>query len=722
MRAPLLASYTVIVTSLVFPFERILAADVVDNSRRADPVTSEIVVTATKEGEINLQRAPLAITAFTSDQLENTGADNVEDLKWQTPGFNTSRNGQAARLYLRGIGTNLDFIGADPSVTVHVDGVYQSRPTNALEDFLDVARVEILRGPQGTLYGRNSVGGTINIISRLPNEEARAKASIELGSFNFTRKVVSASGALASDRLFGGVALMKTDHDPYVENTNDDGVDGLSDDDSFSSRATLRLLLGGSTEAIFRMDYTKIDRATGAYKATGRDTEGSPTLFAESIDQPEDPFAINISYAAPFVEQTDAGASLELKIELSNNLTLTSLTGFRDLDYHTVEDTDGSALDVFVTEIDDKQSQLSEELRFNYQTNRLNLVSGFYYLLDNHESESVVNVNLSGAASVFDVENETTAYALFGNGRYAVNDQLNISVGLRYSEEEKVFDDVRQGVAPGGAVATIFTIDDTETWNSWSPKLAVDYQTDDGALLFGSVSRGFKSGGYNFTLEDGRFEPEYVTAYEWGVKKDWRHSGLRSNMAFFFYDYTDMQVSDFSEVGAPKISNAAEAVIFGFELENRWVPTLDWLFEFNFSYLHAQYEKYMAPAPSGEKVDVSGNQLNVAPERKLNLAAQYYQDIAWGTLSYRLEYAWQTRQYFTAFNEDISSQATYGLVNARVAFNGFNDQWELHLYGENLGDKDYSTSSREFTATTVGVTRDINPPRTYGVKIIHRFL
>lgn len=688
--------------------------------RKVAPM-QEIVVTATKEGEVNVQSIPYAVTVFDEDSLNNTGTDNIEDLEAQTPGLNISRNAQAARVYIRGIGTNLDFVGADPSVTIHVDGVYQARPTTALEDFLDVERVEILRGPQGTLYGRNSTGGTINIITRLPDDETRARASVEYGSYDYTSVAASASGALVNDSLYGGLAVMKTDHDPYVDNKSDNGVDGLLDDDSLSARGTLRLK-ASAAEAIFRADYSDIDRATGAFKATGKQRDGSPSGSAGTLNQPSDPFEMSISYEDPTVEHTNQGVSLELIVPLASNLTLTSLTAYRQTDYLLKEDTDGSALDILVTEIDDQQDQISEELRLNYLNDGFRLVGGLYLFQEDHESDARLNRNDLGAARVLDVSNQTKAYAIFSNASVAFSEQLNMSLGLRYSDEEKDFDDVVT-VDAGGAIIPVFDYADKESWESWSPKFSLDYTTDQGSLLYGSISRGFKSGGYNFTADDSQFDPEYVTAYEAGIKKSWSDTGLRSNLVFFYYDYEDLQVSDFSQAGVLSVSNAAEANILGFEMENRWMPTLDWLFEFNFAFLSAKYDEYMAPVPdSTERTDVSGNTLNAAPRRKLNLAGQYFQDISQGTLSYRLEYSWQTRQYFTAYNQETSSQATYGLLNARFSWVSRDEKWEAQVYGENLTDKDYTTSTREFLAGAVGVTRDINPPRTFGAKLIYHIL
>lgn len=679
----------------------------------------DVMVTATKEGEVDLQEVPASITAYTSEKLADTGVDNIEGLRLQTPGLNLTRNGEATRLYLRGVGTNLDFIGSDPSVTVHVDGVYQSRTTTALNDFLDVERVEVLRGPQGTLYGRNSTGGTINVISKLPEAETKAQVSAEVGSYNTRRYSAAISGALSGDDILGGLAIAKTDHDPYVNNINPAGVDGLADDDSLSTKGTLRTIMGDMGEFILRADYSDIDRSSGAFKSTLLDhrnnPSGDPSPSAGLATVPDDPFTMNISDVDPFTEQTVWGTSAELNLKLSPTLSLTSLTAYRDLELSLKEDTDGSDVSALVTELDEEQNQFSEELRLNYTGEKLSWVAGLYYLAEEHESDVRIN-----SVVTFDSENETQSYAVFGQGTYAVTPKLNTTLGLRYSDEKKEFKNVS-----GHPVAALeFSIDESRSWDSWSPKAAVDYTYDNGMMVYSSVSRGFKSGGYNVTSGDAEFNPEKVWAYEIGTKMESFGDKLRTNLAVFYYDYQDLQVSGFTSPGVLSISNAADATIQGFEIENQWMPTYNLLFELNYAFLDATYDEYMAPNPNGlgGVVDVSGDHLIASPRHKINLAAQTFIDLSEGSLSYRAEYAWQDEQHFTAPKNDVSYQGSYALINLRAIFESQDEKWNVQAYVENLTNKAYSTASREFPAASVGVTKDINPPRTVGMKVVYNFM
>lgn len=686
----------------------------------ADPHTSqaleEVVVTATKAGEVSLQDVPAAISVFGEEELQAAHINTIEDLKRQTPGLNITRNGQAARIYLRGIGTNLDFIGSDPSVTVYQDGVYQSRGYTALDDFLNVERVEVLRGPQGTLYGRNSTGGAINVITKLPDATPRVTTSAEVGNFSAHRVSAVASGGLGSDQVIGSLAVMQSAHDPYVDNVNASGTEGLLDDNSKRANGSVRTLLGDKGALILRADYSDKNTATGAYKTTGLGVKGTPSALTSTI--PADPFDINIDYPNPMLEQTSWGNAAEVNWQLTPQWMITSLSAYRDLDFVTSEDTDGSNLNAMVTDIAEQQNQASQELRLKYQAGKLSWVSGVFILREDHDSNATVNINLNGSKRNYVANNKTDANAIFSQGTYQVTPQLNATLGLRYSEEQKHFENVYTPTTGQG-----FTLDETADWKDWSPKVTLDYTLAEGVMVYADASKGFKSGGFNMTASDAQFDPEKVWAYELGAKLDWLNQTVRTNLAVFYYNYTDLQVSDFTQPGVLSISNAAAATNQGLEIENEWLPNDAWALELNYAYLDATYDDYIAPLVISNVttyIDVSGHPLNASPRHKLSPAARYTLDSNLGIWSFRAEYAWQDKQYFTAFQQDVSSQGAYGLINAQVQLTAPDTSWEVQAFGNNLADKDYSTSSREFPPT--GVTRDINPPRTFGTRLTYHFL
>lgn len=717
-----LMQYTFPLKSFSFAFSAALSVFIsgssfADTSQEPTLELDDIIITGTKEGEVNLQEVPAAITVFDQQKIKDSVIRDIGDLRLQTPGMNMTRNGQATRLYLRGIGTNLDFIGSDPSVTVHVDGVYQSRTTTVLDDFLDVERVEVLRGPQGTLYGRNSTGGTINVITRLPDAEPQAKVSAELGSYSLYDFGASISGGLGSDYVIGSLAIAKTEHDPYVKNTNPNSIEGLLDDNALSSRGSLQYLFGNNNKLIVRGDYSRIDRASGAYKPTLLNTDGTTDTLAPLVTLPEDDWEMNIDFTNPYVKSEHWGASAEFNFQLMEGWELVSLTAYRDLDADMKEDTDGSNLNRLMSEIHDIQDQVSEELRLHYKDNRLSWVSGVYYLKENHTTDAQINNFYVPVPIMFDVTNETNAYAMFSQGTYALTNQLNATLGLRYSDEEKDYKNVRTLGAP----ATI--VDTKKSWDAWSPKAAVDYTLADGRMIYGSVSRGFKSGGFNLTAvgTDAEFDPEYVWAYEVGTKAEMLDNTLRSNVAIFYYDYKDLQVQEFASAGTAIIKNAADATIYGLEIENQWLPTYDWLIDANYAYLEAEYDSYIT-----SNWDASGDRLNASPRHKANLGVQYFSEADSGSVYYRVEYAWQSEQVFAAPNQSVSKQRAYGLVNVSVGYESFDEHWEIQAYAKNVTNEAYSTSSREFPATIntftgdgVGVTKDINPPLTLGVEVTY---
>ena len=725
-------SLLTVTCALSFALPLAAAEATVETNNAQEETIDVILVTATKTGQTKLQDTPIAITALSADDLENSGATNVADLVQITPGLSVSENAGMARIYVRGVGTNLDFVGSDPSTTVHLDGVYVARPQAIFSTFLGVDRVEVLRGPQGTLYGRNSIGGTINVISEMPTEEAFAKARLELGNFDKRSLMLGVGGPLASDVVMGNLFALKSQHDGYVENNSPTGESDLMDEDTWAIKAALRFAFNRNVDLILRTDAAKEDDSGTVYKPTFRNGDGStpPPLQTLSPDLEDDPHTVNIpvdpqnpGFKNNF-KTYNKGNSAELNYTF-NNFTLTSLTAYRTQDMDWAADSDWSEIDSRLSMIRERQDQISEELRISSQTALMDWTAGLYYFQE--EADFEFNAKLvipfpaaAGASSTITSDVETEALAAFYQSTFYLSDAFSSTLGIRYSKEEKTFNNSGSLNTVAGTTPLFSLIDETKSWHAWTPKAGLEFRPADTQLLYMSVSEGFKSGGYNASAASPAFDPEKLTAYEFGYKSQWLDRKLSTNLALFFYDYRDMQVQSFqvAEDSSPQviISNAAEATVKGIELETFWRPSSRVDISFNVAYLDATYDKFItAVANATEGVDASDNYLNSSPRWKTNTALQYHLPVADGEITSRLEWYWQTEEYYTAFNDPVSSQGTYGIINARIGYTKADESWGIALYGKNLDNKEYTNAIQDFSP--LGVTKSINAPRTYGIAV-----
>lgn len=351
----------------------------------------EIIVTATKTGATALQSTPLAITAFSSEQLSSRGIADVSDLAGYTPGLQVTDNTGYAQLYIRGIGSNNVFLGSDPSTTMHVDGVYIARPLSYFSEFLDVERVEVLRGPQGTLYGRNSVGGTVNIISRAPSEELTAELQGYYGNYDAYGVKGYLSGALPGTNVRASLAFNHMAHDAYFENVST-GND-IRDQDSIGFRTQVLVPLGDRADVTLRLDYSKDKDARGGYtKLLG--PVGVP--LDDSILGDYSKVSLN-SNNLSVVE--NYGGALEINYELADGITLKSLTGIRAVEASLDVDADGSSLAFFRTLFAPIiQRQYSEELNLTAKINALTVVAGAYYFQENNREPLALGIPAFGVS------------------------------------------------------------------------------------------------------------------------------------------------------------------------------------------------------------------------------------------------------------------------------------------------------------------------------------
>lgn len=699
----------------------------ITNSGQADEPTTleEIVVTATKMGATNLQETPLAITAFTSDYMDRTGVKDLRDLTFNTPNLVIAQNGNSAQIYIRGIGSNNSFLGGETSSTVHMDGVYIARPGAVFFNFLDVERIEVLRGPQGTLYGRNSVGGTINVISRKPSDEVQMKMQATVGDFNLLRGEGYLSGPIVEDKLSASLSFMRGERDGYFKNIIPSGNDRGSED-MWSVRGQLRATPNDNLDILVRADYLH--------------DQGIPTSthalllpFFPVRDGPQDPITGSIlgdwhkaALNTPSIfDRTLAGVSGEISYEFSDTAVLKSLTAYRESETDNLSDTDATQLNRQTTALIENQDQFSQDFNLSGQLQRARYVFGLYYF---EEQISASGEGVHAIAAGFKIQPhpsvDTRALAAYGQVDFDLTDRFTATAGLRYSDEKKDFEQNLSRVsATTGLPLPGFPVKYTREgkYTAWTPKLGLQFQATEDVMLYASATRGFKSGGFNFSSANSvhGYDPEYLWSYEAGFKSDWAEDRVRLNGTAFYYDYTDLQVQAFITPGVTDITNAADAEVKGFELEltTRLAEGLD--IGGSLSHLDATYKNFPAAPITGGTFDATGKSLNSAPKLSWTAFAQYAFDLANnGSINIRGEYGYKGRQYFTVVNDNIQTTPGHDVINASIAYTFPGDRWQLIAYGRNLGDTQYLVSTGGFTAVPSGTPGD---PKNYGLRISYNY-
>jgi len=700
------------VTALIAA-EGAMAQTAADDARTAD---GDIVVTATRTGATRLQDTPLAVTAVDATTLDAAGIKDIRDLTSLAPSLQVTQNASFSQVYIRGIGSNNVFAGSDPSSTIHLDGIYLARPASYLTNFIDVERIEVLRGPQGTLYGRNSVGGTINVISRRPSNEVEGKAQLTYGNYNFMRAEGYLSGPIVEDKIAGSFSFMGTKRDGYLKNI----VPGIGDADNertHGGRGQLRFTPSAPLEIILRGDYVKSNDSLAGYIKL---LQATPDPLANSVLGDFRKIAVNIR---PSSERRQWGVAAEVNYDVGESMQLKSLTGYREYRLRQVGDTDGTAQNVRRTDQFEGQRQFSQELNLTGDVGGLTYIFGAYYFGEHIEVDSSVTTFPTVRAN-FSPTVDTEAFAGFGQATYALSSQISLTAGLRYTRERKRFDQVATNFSlPTGLPLAGFprTYVASDVYKAWTPKVGVEFRPTDGMLLYASATKGFKSGGFNFASTNPAqgFDPETLWSYEVGAKLDLLDRLLRLNGTYFHYDYKDLQVQSFLTPGVVDITNASDATVDGVELEVQVRPAAGIQFGGTLAYLDAVYKNYpTALRPGNIAFDASGNRLNLAPKWAYTVFAQADVPVGEGSFFARGEYNHRTRQFFTASNSGLDQQEGYGLVNASMGYTLPGDRWQFLVFGRNLADKEYVTSTATFTA---GVAGRVGEPRTYGVRAIYRY-
>ncbi len=683
----------------------------------------EVVVTAQRRSQ-NLQEVPGAVSALSADQLQRIQASDIGDIQNSIPNL-TLHEGDAnnAVVYLRGIGQIDSLAFADPGVGVYVDDVYLGRAQGAFLSVFDVERIEVLRGPQGTLYGRNTIGGAVKYVSKPPSETLEAKISTTAGNFDRRDVKGSLSGSLIDNQLLGRFSVASLQRDGYSDNSVDGSDDG--DKNTLAWRGSLRFLPHEDWTIDLSIDSTDDSPDSSRTPARATPVFGVPAN--------EDPFRIS----ADFNDQSDlevSGESLSVSWQATENLEIKSITALRRLNYDTRLDLDATELPIFGIFLEQEQEQLSQELQLNYQATGFNAVAGLYYFHEEDETESGVFGPTIEFISNSLNDQTNDSYAVYGQLDAYLTDRITLIAGLRYTVENKEFSRDQESFEPDtpfqpqlgqGRVET--DVDEDDEWNNLSPKLALQYQFNEDVQFYGSISRGFKSGGFdgrsNSDFEASPYDPETLTAYEAGMKSDWLENRLRINTALFYNDYKDMQLSSFTAddngAFAALFTNAGEAHIAGLELELTALIAEPLTVDFNLGYTDAKYDEFIGAGG----IDVSSErELVNTPKWTSRLAGQY----RWVTagdheLLFDAGISYRSKTYPTVSSSEALAQDGYQLIDASITFTTSDQHWRINAGIKNLEDKEYVTHGFDLSDSLGYQLAYYGAPRTYSVSVNYHY-
>jgi iron complex outermembrane receptor protein len=687
--------------------------------RSEDIGIQDIVVTASKTGESAAQRTPIAISAFNSESLKDAGISNVKDLAGYVPNLSINQSTTYALIYVRGIGSTNIYGGSDPSVTVQVDGVYLGRPYSQFADFLDVDRVEVLRGPQGTLYGRNAAGGTINIISKTPTDSFGFENVLQVGNYSSVQEQAYVSGPLIPNKLQFSLAGSYYHHKPYIKNIIPTGND-IFNANRGGLRSQLRWELSDDIVATTRADFSQQKEHTTSFSLLRLPFTPATTSILGDFSR----VALNL----PNNDNVRIwGISEDIRVRLNDNLDLRSITAYRNSRNKVDVDSDDS--DVSITQVHqgEAQHQLSSELNLAGNFDRFNFVTGLYYMYERVATDIRVTVFPANFQLLFRPVNKSTSYAAYVQGTYKIKENLSLTAGGRYSFEKKAMDQLflQNALSTGANLATV-SYHKSRSFKSFTPKLSLQWTPTANLLGYASITRGFKSGGFNFSSTNpatASFRPEKLWSYELGVKTDWFDRHLRVNLTGFIYDYTDLQQFLATAPGVAVIANAATARVKGIELEVKARPWSGLDLGANLAYLHARYTKYLAapiPQTLGQgSLDVSGFELNNAPPYSISVFGQQSVPVSDDKSVYvRGEYLWMDRQYNEPTNYILQRTPAYGLVNVTAGLRNNGGSWAIELWCRNLTDKKYLIGTQDSGAT---FSAQPGAPRTFGVELKVKF-
>jgi iron complex outermembrane receptor protein len=726
-----------------------------------DPIAQieEVVVTARRREE-RLQDAPVAVTALSAEALQTRGVESVDQIAKFAPSIRfdgaaaLSGGNYNATVFIRGVGQNDFAIFSDPGVGVYVDGVYYARSIGGTMDAFDVSRIEVLRGPQGTLFGKNTIGGAVVISTEKPSSQFGSKIEGTIGSLD-RRDLKGNINIPLSDKVALRLSAARLTRDGYGKRltTGDD----LGDRNATAARAQLRWQASDNVTVDLSADYTRAREHSAPQKllvigavpgfVIGPFMPNYNTYVAPSqgVTAPNGAKALNTSFltddpfttygTGPNVNDLDLwGTSATVDWDLGN-VSFKSITAVRGLTATFARDGDNTPFTFRETFNHDVQAQYSQEFQLSGLAfgDKLTWVTGAYVFKERGTDSGYAKLALglapgvspppySPSAGVYTKVTSTT-YALFAQGSYSLTERLSATVGARLNRDDKDYVLDHRRIRDGGVIAQVAK---SGSWDSFTPKLGLEFKATPDVLLYASAGKGFKSGGFNARpLNDAsevtEYQPETLLTYELGAKTAWLDRRLILNLAGYFSDYQDIQVT-VNQTPRNFVANAAAGEVKGVELELQARPTVNWSFNFGAGYMDAKYTEVGSGLAAGQVLPITlATHFVKAPEWTANGGVEYSRELsAGGRIVARVDWTYYSTVYNDVANDPDLTQPGYDLFGARIGYTSPDQLWQAALFGSNLSDERYMVSGN--ASSGFGLKEaSFGRPREWGVSLSRKF-
>jgi len=711
----------------------------------ADDKKNEGVITVTaRRREENPQETPISLSAFSSDDLQERALSELSEVTNFIPNVtNTTsvRGGNSSVFRIRGAGLDDTVATNEPSVGLYLDGVYIGRTAGAALDLLEIERVEVLRGPQGTLFGRNTIGGAINVITADPAHDLSGFVEGIAGSRDRYDIKASINVPVVDDVFAMRIAFVHNQEDGFVKSLDDGGTFGDKD------RNAVRLSALFTPNEDFRLrisaDYTKDEGEAdpGAMVAI------LPTSFIPAAFVVEENNEFTHAGFRPGLHAKVSGIAADWTWDINDSMSIRSITSSRDMEHRSGVDFDGTPFNIFDQLGDTTQEQFSQEFHLLGETDNLSYMIGAFYF--DEEIDETWFYPLPGAGFMLAEQNlsDNSSSGAFFNIAYAISDNLNLGFGVRNTKEDKkiTYNHTLQFPGPTGLVDGAVTqpltdiameipaygpdvdLDREKDFSATTWRVSLDYSVSENMMVFGSVSEGFRSGGFNGraianpAVLDVEFNPETLLSYEIGFKSDLQDGRFRLNGALFFTEYTDMQFSAIL-AGTPSVitDNAGESEITGFELNGFYYFSDNTRLDYSLGHMNPEFTKLSAG------VQANGIDLNdpfaMTPSWTHSLGLRHEIAMENALLVLRGDYSRSSKYAFLPQANKFDFQKGFSLLNMTVTYAPNNGNWEFALFGNNILDEKYSYFKEDLRLTFFGHALDFPAPgREYGVRAKYNF-